>query len=141
MGQPSPTLLITNNVTLSGGGTVALAGLSLITDSGAGFTLTNVNDKIVGAGALGAEFGLFVNNQAAGVIDGDGMEVTATITNAGLIEATTFEGLFTVGPITNSGTIAALGNGARLGLLENTVIGTRRPRPSSLPLAAGRRSN
>jgi hypothetical protein len=56
------------------------------------------------------------------VIDGDGMEVTATITNAGLIEATTFEGLFTVGPITNSGTIAALGNGARLGLLENTVI-------------------
>jgi hypothetical protein len=37
---------------------VAMAGLGLITDSGVGFTVTNVNDKIVGAGALGAEFGL-----------------------------------------------------------------------------------
>jgi hypothetical protein len=56
------------------------------------------------------------------VIDGNGMEMTATVTDAGLIETTTFEGLFTVGPITNSGTIAALGGGARLGLQDDTVI-------------------
>jgi hypothetical protein len=41
------------------------------------------------------------------VIDGNGIEMTATVANAGLIETTTFEGLFTVGPITNSGTIAS----------------------------------
>ena len=63
-----------------------------------------------------------VNNQATGVIDGNCMEMTATVTNAGLIETTTFEGLFTVGPITNSGTIAALRGGARLGLQDDTVI-------------------
>jgi hypothetical protein len=131
----SATLLIDHNVTLSGGGTVTLAGLSLITDNGGGFTLTNVNDKIVGAGALGAEFGLFINNQAAGVIDGNGfMEVTATINNAGLIEATAFDGLFTVGPVTNSGTMAALGTGARLGFQGDTVVNST---TKALILASG----
>ena len=43
-------------MTLSGGGTVSMSGGdSLITDNGSGFTLTNVNDKIVGTGVLGAE--------------------------------------------------------------------------------------
>ena len=67
------TLFIAHNVTLSGGGTVSMSGVnSLITDNGGGFTLTNVNDKIVGVGGLGGELSLFVVNEAGGVIDGNG---------------------------------------------------------------------
>ena len=50
----------------------------MITDNGSGFTFTNVNNKIVGAGVLGAEFTLFVVNQAGGVIDGNGSGTVAT---------------------------------------------------------------
>jgi autotransporter passenger strand-loop-strand repeat protein len=92
------TLFITHDVTLSGGGTLSMTGgANLITDSGGGFTLTNVNDKIVGAGGLGGDFALFVVNKAGGVINGNGtggeLDIFATITNAGLIEGTTSRGV------------------------------------------------
>jgi autotransporter passenger strand-loop-strand repeat protein len=90
------TLFIDHNVTLSGGGTVSMSGGgSLITDSGGTHTLTNVNDKIVGVGELGGD----VVNEAGGVIDGNGsdttgqLDISATVTNAGLIEGTTSQGL------------------------------------------------
>ena len=69
---------------------------------------------------------LFVDNQAAGVIDGDGtasrFQVSATVTNAGLIEGTTSKGLI-IGedPMTNSGTMAALGSSATLVITSATV--------------------
>src|SRR5262249_6747322 len=91
------TLLIDQNAKLSGGGTVSMSDLGLITDRGSGFTLTNVNDKIVGDGALGGDLSLFVINEAGGVINGNGsgaqLNISATVTNAGLIEGTTSHGL------------------------------------------------
>jgi hypothetical protein len=124
------TLFITHDVTLSGGGTLSMTGpFNLITDSSGGFTLTNVNDKIVGAGGLGGEFALFVVNKSGGVINGNntgiggGLHIVATVTNAGLIEGTTSKGVLIGGaPITNSGTIAALGTGAFLEILETTLV-------------------
>src|SRR5262249_28458816 len=123
------TLLIANNVTLSGGGTVSMSGLNVVTDNGNGFTLTNVNNKIVGAGTLGPEFMLLLVNQAGGVINGNGsgivdLQIGATVTNAGLIEGTTSEGIAIgrSGRITNSGTIAALGTSALANIFSVTVV-------------------
>ena len=124
------TLFIAHNMTLSGGGTVSMSGSgSLITDSGGSNTLINVNDKIVGAGALGGDFLLLVINEAGGVINGNGsgvlgqLDISATVTNAGLIEGTTSQGLIIGGVplITNSGTIAARGTGALVQILDVTV--------------------
>ena len=74
-------------MTLSGGGTASMSGSgSLITDSGGSNTLINVNDKIVGAGALGGDFLLLVINEAGGVINGNGsgvlgqLDISATVT-------------------------------------------------------------
>ena len=131
-GVSGGTLLIDHNVTLTGGGTVSMPGeASLITDSGHGFTLTNVNDKIVGNGALGAEFALFVNNQVSGVIDGGNLEILATVTNAGLIEG---HDVIMTGAITNSGTIAALGINAVVQLFAETVTNST---TKALILASG----
>ena len=91
-------LLIEQNVTLSGGGTVSMSGnqKSDIT-GGSGFTLTNVNNKIIGVGEIGDSH-FTINNQSSGVIDGNGtairLELVANVTNAGLIEGTTSQGLF-----------------------------------------------
>jgi hypothetical protein len=119
------TLFIAHNVTLSGGGTVSMTGgHNLITDSGGGFTLTNVNDKIVGGGGLGGEFALFVINKAGGIINGNGNE------------GTTSRGVAIGGaPLTtNSGTIAALGTGAFAQILETTVVNST---TKALILASG----
>ena len=124
------TLFIAHNMTLSGGGTVSMSGSgSLITDSGGSNTLINVNDKIVGAGTLGGDSLLFVINQAGGVINGNGsgllgqLDISATVTNAGLIEGTTSQGLVIghVPLMTNSGTIAARGTSALVQILDVTV--------------------
>ena len=142
LGSTSQTSLsITHNVTLSGGGTVSMSDLSVVTDNGSGFTFTNVNNKIVGAGILGPEFILFLVNQAGGVIDGNGsgiadLQIHATVTNAGLIEGTTSEGV-AIGPggrVTNSGTIAALGTGALATISDVTVANST---TKALILASG----
>ena len=140
----STTLFIAHDVTLSGGGTVSMAGgHNLITDSGHSFTLTNVNDKIVGGGGLGGEFALFVVNKAGGIINGNGsgtvgeLDIVATVTNAGLIEGTTSRGVAIGGSAsltTNSGTIAALGTGAFAQILETTVVNST---TKALILASG----
>jgi autotransporter passenger strand-loop-strand repeat protein len=123
------TLLIQHDVTLSGGGTLSMSDAGLITDSGGGFTLTNVNNKIVGTGALGGDLVLFINNKSGGVINGNGsgtvgaLVISATVTNAGLIEGTTSQGLIIdqVPLLTNSGTIGARGTGAFVEIFEVTV--------------------
>jgi hypothetical protein len=118
-------------------------GHNLITDSGHSFTLTNVNDKIVGGGGLGGEFALFVVNKAGGIINGNGsgtvgeLDIVATVTNAGLIEGTTSRGVAIGGSAsltTNSGTIAALGTGAFAQILETTVVNST---TKALILASG----
>jgi hypothetical protein len=72
---------------------------------------------------------LSVINEAGGVINGNDsgttgvLDISATVTNAGLIEGTTSRGLAMgdVPLITNSGTIAALGTGAFVEILNVTV--------------------
>ena len=143
-GTSRTTLFIAHDVTLSGGGTVSMSGGdNLITDSGGSFTLTNVNDKIVGVGGLGGEFALFVVNKSGGIINGNGsgtgggLDIVATVTNAGLIEGTTSQGVAIGGSAsltTNSGTIAALGTGAFAQILETTVVNST---TKALILASG----
>ena len=59
--------------------------------------MTNVNNKIIGVGEIGNSH-FAINNQSSGVIDGNGtavhLELAANVTNAGLIEGTTSQGLF-----------------------------------------------
>ena len=89
-------LLVEQNVTLSGGGTVSMSGDQSLIAGGSGFTLTNVNNKIIGTGEIGSSH-FAINNQSSGVINGNGiavnMELVANVTNAGLIEGTTSQGL------------------------------------------------
>ena len=89
-------LLIEQNVTLSGGGTVSMSGNQSLITGGSGFTLTNVNNKNIGVGEIGNSH-FAINNQSSGVINGNGtvfhMELAANVTNAGLIEGTTSQGL------------------------------------------------
>ena len=134
-------LLIEQNVTLSGGGTVSMSTVSNRIAGGSGFTLTNVNNRIVGEGGLGEPgSAITINNQSSGVIDGNGtmfqLDIVASVTNAGLIEGTTSRGLFIHGvpSLTNSGTIAALGTGALVQIMGETVIGAT---TKALILASG----
>jgi hypothetical protein len=122
-------LLIEQNVTLSGGGTVSMSTNSNRIAGGSGFTLTNVNNRIVGGGGLGEPgSAITINNESSGVIDGNGtmfqMDIVASVTNAGLMEGTTSRGLFIHGvpSLTNSGTIAAVGTSASVLILNETVI-------------------
>jgi hypothetical protein len=106
-----------------------MSGAFCLISGGSGFTLTNVNNKIVGVGKLGNS-NFAINNQSSGVINGNGtgsqhLELAANVTNAGLIEGTTSQGLFIDGAsLANSGTVAALGTSALV------VITTK---PSSIP--------
>ena len=94
-------MLIEQNVTLSGGGTVSMSGNQSLITGGSGFTLTNVNNKIIGVGEIGNSH-FAINNQSSGVINGNGtvfhMELAANVTNAGLIEGTTSQGLLKIQP-------------------------------------------
>jgi autotransporter passenger strand-loop-strand repeat protein len=131
-------LLIEQNVTLSGGGTVSMSGNQSLITGGSGFTLTNVNNKIIGAGEIGDSH-FTINNQSSGVINGNGtairLELVANVTNAGLIEGTTSQGLFIdSATLINSGTIAALGTGASVVITNETVINSN---PKALILASG----
>lgn len=123
------TLYIGNDVTLSGGGTITLSspsvyGIAYITQSGTVLhTLTNVDNTIQGNGVMGLN-GLRVVNQASGIIDATSasgqigtLTLTggATVTNSGLLEATTGT-LLIYNPVANSGgNITANGGTVELG--------------------------
>jgi len=84
------TLFIGSNVTLQGGGTVTLSTGSFLAGA-SGFTLTNVNNTIQGAGTIG-DSGLALSNEAT--IDANVSGGTLTLygltqaTNTNLLEAT-----------------------------------------------------
>jgi hypothetical protein len=104
--------------TLQGGGTVVLSNRSSNrvygqTDPA---TLTNVDDRLYGAGQFGdGEMALV--NDAAGLIDGDDATAlvidtgTATIQNAGIIDSTFTGGTTIESPIDNTFLLAARGAG------------------------------
>jgi hypothetical protein len=100
--------------------------------------LTNVNNKIIGAGEIGDSH-FTINNQSSGVIDGNGtairLELVGSVTNAGTIEGTTSQGLFIdSGSLTNSRTIAALGTSASVVITNETVVNST---GNALILASG----
>ncbi|MDQ2860916.1 MAG: hypothetical protein M3T55_09360, partial [Pseudomonadota bacterium] len=103
-------------LTLSGGGTVSLSNNALNHFSGvtATATLTNVDNTITGAGQLGDKSMILVN-QAKGTIDANGSVAliintgTATIANAGTIEATGSGGATIVSVVANTGVLEAAG--------------------------------
>lgn len=110
------TLYIGHDATLSGGGTVNLSsessyGRANISQSGSTFhTLTNTDDTIRGNGVIGSG-GLELSNGASGTIDATSasgqlgtLSLTGggTITNSGLLEATSGT-LVIDNPVANSG--------------------------------------
>ncbi len=130
----SPSVIVAAaGATLYSGGTVTLSNNATneITGASAAATLTNLNNKIYGAGQLGGGKMTLVN-QAGGTIDGNqatGLTIdtgAATITNAGLIESAG-SGLLTIkSAVANTGTLYASGgtliaNGAVTGTGKVTI--------------------
>ena len=113
-------LIMAANTTLTGGGAVTLnesgyGQSNQLYGVTAATTLTNVDNIISGVGQLGASQ-LTLINQAAGVIDATGTSNalvintgSATVTNAGLIEATGSAGLSVTSAVANSSTLLANG--------------------------------
>jgi hypothetical protein len=119
-------LVIAANTTLTGTGQVTLnegtyAASNQLVGAAAGDTLTNFDNTISGAGALGAGQ-LTLVNDAAGIIEATGSSHqlilntgASVVTNAGLIEATGTAGLSIVGTTVNDSTGGSL-------LANNSVI-------------------
>ncbi len=128
----SPGVAIANaGVSLTGTGSITLSSTAKITGNSATATLTNVSNKIYGAGQLGGGKMTLVN-AAGGLIDGNqatGLTIdtgAATIANAGLIESAG-SGLLTIkSAVNNTGTLYASGgtliaNGAVTGAGKVTI--------------------
>ncbi len=100
-------------VTLQGGGMLELSDSAENTIEDPG-TLTNVDDTIAGAGAIGGE-GVTLDNQALGTIDATGVInplsiLAAGFSNEGRVISTGSAGLMIERDVTNSNTIEALTN-------------------------------
>jgi len=119
-------------VTLTGGGSVVLnsTGLNIVTGGASAATLTNLDNTISGAGALGSgSMGLV--NDAAGVIDGNdalGLILdtgAGAVVNDGLIEGTGSGGLTIrdTSVDSSSGGVILAGNGSRVSLQGADLIG------------------
>ena len=108
-------IIAAQGATLSGGGSLTLSNQSSnrIQGANAGATLTNVDNTISGAGALGGGQMVLVN-KAAGIINANvGRSLTIdtglnTISNAGLIESNGVGGLFVQSAISNTGLLSAI---------------------------------
>jgi hypothetical protein len=118
------------NLTLSGGGSVALTdnGQNFIDGATATATLTNVDNTISGAGTIG-NGGMILVNQAKGVIDATGSNALVlsatggTAVNGGELEGAGPGGLILRGmTINNSGGGSLLGV-SRVDLASTTLIG------------------
>ncbi len=109
-------------VTLSGGGMVVSTGT--IEGYSTADVLTNLNNTLSGGGLLNVT----LVNESAGVIDGAGMLLRGTITNAGVIEATGAGGdglVISSAVIDNgaSGVMLASGVGERIELQGADIVG------------------
>jgi hypothetical protein len=120
---------VLTNATLTGGGRVTLSDNTnnYIQGASASTTLNNVNDTISGAGVIG-NGQLILTNGASGIIDASGtnaltVDVSGTLSNLGLLEATGAGGLsIDSTTIANGGTIlAATGAIIRIGSAD--IIG------------------
>jgi hypothetical protein len=125
-GNATRLLVASSKVTLTGGGTVTLTNNGNIGISGAASTdvLDNANNVIQGGGQLGAG-SLAFTNEASGVVDGNNGNMTlnaSTVTNKGLLEATSGGNLTITDAVNNSaGTIKS--NGSQVFLSGATIAG------------------
>ena len=114
-GADSASLQLDGNVTLTGGGTVALggAGGNRIKDNGTGVTLTNVNNTISGIGAISGSDLTLVNSGTVDAVSGTLTISTGVnaVTNSGTLEATTDGALVVDGTVSDTKTIQALSDG------------------------------
>ena len=128
-------LKISGAVTLAGAGKVTLSdnANNQIISNGSAASLTNGNatagNTISGAGTIGDSH-LTLSNQAKGIIIGNGLNNALTIntganaiTNLGILEGTTAQGLVIASNVTNSNLIEALGTNARVDLM-GTITNT-----------------
>jgi hypothetical protein len=111
------------DTTLQGGGKITLSGGSIQTSGG---TLTNVDNTISGFGSISVN----LVNEKNGVVDANESGINflngSSLSNAGLLEATSTGALtFTGSAINNSasGVIAAFGAGSILNMDKTTVSG------------------
>jgi hypothetical protein len=118
-GANNTFLTISGAVSLSGGGTLTLAssagGGAFINETGNGAVFTNVDNTIFGTGQIGNN-GLAFANQAAGIVNANvpGAALLlnpASITNAGLLEASTGILQFTTVTNNSGGMISGAGAG------------------------------
>jgi hypothetical protein len=117
------------NLTLSGGGSVTLGDnfQNFIDTATAKATLTNVDNKISGAGQIGAG-GMILVNQTKGVIEATGanallLDATGgTATNAGLLEGAGTGGL-TIDGMTINGAGGSIEGVSHVDLESATLIG------------------
>ncbi len=120
-------------LTLNGAGEILLGNAddnNLIVAATAGYKLVNVNDKIVGAGQIGAGTALGFTNQAGGLVNANASNQliintgTVTATNAGIFEATAGSGGLVLQTAINDGTTGRiLANGGEVFLNGATILG------------------
>jgi hypothetical protein len=127
-------IVAAGGATLTGGGRLNLgASTDRLYGATAAATLTNVNDQILGGGALGNGV-LTLVNQAGGLIDGKASTALVintganTIVNAGKIEANGAGGVVVSSAINNTGTLYVDGsvltlNGAVTGAGKGVING------------------
>jgi filamentous hemagglutinin len=131
-------LIMENNVTLSGAGTISLnpSGISneaYLENTLGAYTLTNQNNTIQGEGYIINDYtGGSMVNQSLGIINANVASGTiyfdnnnATLTNQGLLEATTGGQLelFSSTINNNGGNITANGSGSTVELVYSTIRG------------------
>jgi hypothetical protein len=110
---------LVSNVTLSGGGVVTMkakTGAAYL--RGGGFTLTNANDTIRGAGFIGDNAALAIVNKGTIDANASGQNLNVglgggTLTNTGILEATSGGHLFVAG---------AIGGGGQLKIGAGSVV-------------------
>jgi fibronectin-binding autotransporter adhesin len=124
-GDNTELQIVGGAVTLTGGGNIVMTdkNQNYIFNSGAGTTLTNVNNVISGSGDIGNNQNLIFVNQSGGIVDAvsshgntltinPGTGTGAGTTNTGLMEASSGGTLVLDNIVTNTGgTITALSGG------------------------------
>ena len=128
--EPSTLQIASSGVTLDGGGKVTLSGEfnNFVVSDGSPAMLTNVDDTIEGGGTIGDKY-LTLINEAAGVIDANGGELTLDsgshrIANTGMLDATGGGILAISGAVSNAARGVIEANGGSV-YLEGTVVNSR----------------
>ena len=132
-GYDSDLVVNATSLTLNGAGEILLGNgndNNRIVAGTAGDLLVNVNDRIVGAGQIGAGGSLGFTNQAGGIVNANASNQlvintgSLTATNAGIFEATAGGGGLVLQTAVNDGTTGRIAaSGAEVFLNGATILG------------------